>query len=59
MNRAAHIRVFLLDDHEVVRRGIRELLESEPDIEVVGEAATASEAVTRVDALRPDRKSVV
>ena len=54
MNRAAHIRVFLLDDHEVVRRGIRELLESEPDIEVVGEAATASEAVTRVDALRPD-----
>ena len=38
------IKVFLLDDHEVVRRGIRELLESEPDIEVVGEAGTAEEA---------------
>ena len=35
------IRVFLLDDHEVVRRGLRDLLEAEPDIEVVGEAGTA------------------
>jgi DNA-binding NarL/FixJ family response regulator len=48
------IRVFLLDDHEVVRRGIRELLESEGDIEVVGEAARAEDAAHRVPALRPD-----
>jgi len=48
------IRVFLLDDHEVVRRGIRDLLESEGDIEVVGEAARAEDATHRVPALRPD-----
>jgi DNA-binding NarL/FixJ family response regulator len=48
------IRVFLLDDHEVVRRGVQELLESESDIEVVGEASTAAEALARVPALRPD-----
>jgi two-component system response regulator DevR len=48
------IRVFLLDDHEVVRRGVQELLESEADIEVVGEASTAAEALARVPALRPD-----
>ncbi|WP_354643588.1 response regulator transcription factor [Kitasatospora camelliae] len=47
------VRVFLLDDHEVVRRGVRDLLESEPDIEVVGEAATCAEALARVPALRP------
>jgi two-component system response regulator DevR len=47
------IGVFLLDDHEVVRRGVRELLETEPDIAVVGEASTASEALARVPALRP------
>jgi two-component system, NarL family, response regulator DevR len=47
------IGVFLLDDHEVVRRGVRELLETEPDITVVGEAGTAAEAVARVPALRP------
>jgi DNA-binding NarL/FixJ family response regulator len=46
--------VFLLDDHEVVRRGVRELLEAEPDIEVVGEAGTAAEALARVPAARPD-----
>ena len=40
--------MFLLDDHEVVRRGLRELLESEPDIDVVGEASTAEEALARV-----------
>jgi two-component system, NarL family, response regulator DevR len=50
----ATIRVFLLDDHEVVRRGVRDLLESEGDIEVVGEASTAAEAVARVPAVRPD-----
>ena len=48
------IRVFLLDDHEIVRRGVRELLEGEPDIEVVGEAGTAAEALARVPALKPD-----
>ena len=51
---AAPIRVFLLDDHEIVRRGVKDLLEAEPDIQVVGEAATAAEAVARVPALRPD-----
>jgi DNA-binding NarL/FixJ family response regulator len=50
----ALIRVFLLDDHEVVRRGVKDLLEGEPDIEVVGEASTAAEALARVPALRPD-----
>ena len=50
----AKIRVFLLDDHELVRRGIRELLESEGDIEVVGESGLAQEATARIPALRPD-----
>ena len=50
----ARVRVFLLDDHEIVRRGIRQLLEGEPDIEVVGESGTAEEAVRRIPALRPD-----
>jgi DNA-binding NarL/FixJ family response regulator len=50
----AAIRVFLLDDHEVVRRGIRDVLESEPDITVVGEAGTAAEALARVPAVQPD-----
>jgi DNA-binding NarL/FixJ family response regulator len=49
----APIQAFLLDDHEVVRRGVRELLESEGDIAVVGEAGTAAEAMARVPALRP------
>ncbi|MER7580625.1 response regulator transcription factor [Kitasatospora sp. NPDC097691] len=48
------VRVFLLDDHEVVRRGVRELLETEADIEVVGEAGTCAQALARVPALRPD-----
>ena len=48
------IRVFLLDDHELVRRGIRELLESEGDIVVVGESGSAQEAIRRIPALRPD-----
>ncbi|WP_298325561.1 response regulator transcription factor [Haloactinopolyspora sp.] len=48
------IRVFLLDDHEVVRRGVAALLNSEPDMQVVGEAATAAQAEARVPALRPD-----
>ncbi len=48
------IRVFLLDDHEVVRRGLRELLESAGDIEVIGESGLAAEATSRIPALRPD-----
>ena len=48
------IKVFLLDDHEVVRRGLRELLEVEDDIEVVGESGSAAEATRRIPALRPD-----
>jgi two-component system, NarL family, response regulator DevR len=51
---AATIRVFLLDDHEVVRRRVRELLEGEPDITVVGEAGTAASALARISTLRPD-----
>ena len=54
MEEAASIRVFLLDDHEVVRRGVRDLLESAGGIEVVGEASTAAEAVARVPAVHPD-----
>ena len=48
------IRVFLLDDHEIVRRGVRELLEANDDIEIVGEAGTAEEAMARIPALKPD-----
>jgi DNA-binding NarL/FixJ family response regulator len=48
------ITVFLLDDHEIVRRGIAQLLESADDITVVGEAATAAQALARIPALRPD-----
>ncbi len=48
------IRVYLLDDHEIVRRGIRELLESEGDIVVVGESGSAAEATRHIPALRPD-----
>src|SRR5690606_25994207 len=48
------IRVFLLDDHEVVRRGVADLLSAEGDIEVVGESASAAEASRRIPALRPD-----
>lgn len=47
------IRVFLLDDHEVVRRGLADLLDAEPDIRVVGDADTAEHALTRGPALRP------
>ena len=51
---AEQIKVFLLDDHEIVRRGLRDLLEGEGDIVVVGEASTEAEAVGRVRALDPD-----
>lgn len=48
------IRVFLLDDHELVRRGISALLSAEVDIEVVGEASTAAQAIGRIRATTPD-----
>src|SRR5262249_60516999 len=48
------IRVFLLDDHEVVRRGLGMLVSTEPDIEVVGEGANVAQAMARIPALRPD-----
>jgi two-component system, NarL family, response regulator DevR len=47
------VRVFLLDDHEIVRRGIADLLEAEPGITVVGEAGTVDEALRRIPATRP------
>lgn len=49
-----HIRVFLLDDHELVRRGLADLLSVEADIEIVGEASSVAEALTRIPATRPD-----
>jgi DNA-binding NarL/FixJ family response regulator len=48
------IRVFLLDDHEVVRRGVHDMLDAEPDIDVVGDAGTVEQALARGPALRPD-----
>ncbi|MEU9606021.1 response regulator transcription factor [Streptomyces sp. NPDC048057] len=50
----APVRVFLVDDHEVVRRGLRDLFDAEADIEVVGEARDAAQALARGPALRPD-----
>ncbi|MFF0428139.1 response regulator [Streptomyces sp. NPDC004520] len=47
-------RVFLVDDHEVVLRGVRALVDAEPDMEVVGEASSAEQALARGPALRPD-----
>ena len=48
------IRVVLVDDHELVRRGLRDFLSDEPDFEIVGEAGTAADAVTAVGEHRPD-----
>jgi DNA-binding NarL/FixJ family response regulator len=48
------ISVFLLDDHEIVRRGIAQLLETEDDMTVAGEAGTAAQALARIPAVRPD-----
>lgn len=48
------IRVFLLDDHEIVRRGLRELLDGEDDLLVVGEAGTEAEALSRIPPTKPD-----
>ena len=47
-------RVFLVDDHEIVRRGIAEIIDAERDLEVVGEASTAQQAIGRVAAILPD-----
>lgn len=54
MHEKGKITVFLLDDHEVVRRGVHELLATESDIEVVGEAGTAEDALVRIPATDPD-----
>jgi DNA-binding NarL/FixJ family response regulator len=48
------IKVYLLDDHEVVRRGLRDLLEQQADIQIVGESGSAQEALRRIPVLRPD-----
>ena len=48
------VTVFLVDDHEVVRRGLIDLLGSDPDLEVIGEAGTAAQAMAQIPALRPD-----
>jgi two-component system response regulator DevR len=51
---ASPLRIFLVDDHEVVRRGVRDMLEVEEDFEVVGDAGSVEEAIHRVAATRPD-----
>lgn len=48
------VKVFLVDDHEVVRRGLVDLLEADPELDVVGEAGSVAEAMARVPAARPD-----
>ena len=52
---SGQIGVFLLDDHEIVRKGVRDLLEAEPDIVVVGEAGTAESALARIPGTAPGR----
>ncbi|MGC1206638.1 MAG: response regulator transcription factor [Ornithinimicrobium sp.] len=52
--REGPIRVYLLDDHELVRRGLHDLLSAESDVEIVGEAGTAASARAQIPALRPD-----
>src|SRR6516165_4309584 len=48
------VKIFLVDDHEVVRRGLADLLASDPDLEVIGDAGSVSEAMVRIPALKPD-----
>ncbi len=48
------VKVFLVDDHEVVRRGLADLLGSDPELEVVGEAGSVREAMVKIPALQPD-----
>ena len=54
VEREGQIRVFLLDDHEMVRRGLKDLFDSHDDIEIVGESGSAKDAEARIPALRPD-----
>src|SRR6476659_4502428 len=54
MSDTTKIRVYLLDDHEVVRQGLRALLEGSGDLEVIGESGSAQDAAHRIPALRPD-----
>ncbi|MGY1752821.1 response regulator [Blastococcus sp. SYSU D01042] len=54
MTEVATVRVFLVDDHEVVRRGVAEVLEDDPHLLVAGEAGSVAEALARVPAVRPD-----
>jgi len=49
-----NVRVFLVDDHELVRQGVARIVDAQPDLEVVGEADTVARAITRIDATRPD-----
>ena len=48
------LKVFLVDDHELVRRGVADLLDEEPDLMVIGQASSVSEALARVPAANPD-----
>ncbi|MFC9962666.1 response regulator [Nocardia ignorata] len=48
------VKVFLVDDHEIVRKGVADLIDLEPDLEVIGEAGSCSQALARIPALRPD-----
>ena len=48
------VKVFLVDDHEVVRRGLIDLLSADPELEVIGEAGSVGEAQARIPALQPD-----
>ena len=54
MSLSSPLRVFLVDDHEVVRRGVAEVLEDDPGITIAGEAGSVAEAMARVPAVRPD-----
>jgi DNA-binding NarL/FixJ family response regulator len=54
MGDAAKITIYLLDDHEVVRQGLRAMLEASGRVEVIGESASAEEAASRIPALKPD-----
>ncbi len=48
------VKVFLVDDHEIVRHGVADLIDLEPDLEVIGEAGTCAQALARIPALRPE-----
>jgi len=51
---APAVKIFLVDDHEVVRRGLIDLLSADPELEVIGEAGTVAAAMAQIPALRPD-----